>query len=1103
MFRKVLIYVITVFFFLQYIGGAVPIYIEGTPSIEKEIFIPESYGVIERSSFDKYPSSRLVVLLKDAHCNYDAQHNIARILEVLVRDYKVDLVAVEGAVGFLDYTRLEKLENEIAREKMADTFVKKGILSGPEYLKITKDGRLLFNIYGIEDEKLYIENFIAFRQTIDHMEETFAYINELDRVVKSLKKKIYLPGLLEFDNKATQYYENAISLTDWVKELKAYGDKLGMTLKEYPNILITLDSIELEDRIDFKKVELERASAIGELEKVLSQEELKEMVTKSLQFRLGKIFSKDYYKYLEELLGVDAETKYPNLSRYIQLVKLQSWINNDALFGEIERLENVIKETMFRNDVQRQLDDISKKARILNGLFKLTLTRKDIDYYKAHKEEFLPSNMLSFINIQAPSHNIPVSMLLTDDHFLNKVTSVIMNGEKFYDIAIQRDENLVENTLRVMEEKQKSNAVMVIGGFHTDGVVNLFEEKGVGYVVISPKIVKAEKEGLYISLMMDKRITLAQKTSSLAFPKLLADGPDNNRLIIKLGVSDWHLDLIDSALKLYKKFRGRGKAVEGLETPSLPFRIKIGEDGVIAVERNPDYTDPEIPDQMLEWFRLGLEEVLNANPTLKEFITKENNLEKYLDRTAFLEYKFRTAGARQEGILRRATLGFIAFYLGLCKAYSERGFLSLPEDIREGFLPESIRRLEFGEGVSAPGFKSELISELKKKGIVDEGVVEGIVNYLFTMPAYGYDEETKEFYQTLYFSSYVKLVKDVFGVAKDERLKGLFDRLQAYRFLQIYLGKMYKKPEDVERLARYLSGEDFSEDESGDLKNLLNRKIPEWREMDWVKVAGGVSVINESSIKDPLKRDVYVAVLARANVKGGLDVIDKYMQEKMVFEEKLPTYDEAIAKLKNRTFTHEISMYLGDVREVSRGRYEYNDLGSANLDLIRAIQRSKDNSQYFIYKTNAEKEAMKAYLALHEIKVEDKQFITKEEYKALDRTGRIIVTLLKEEGTVEGVEGDRILIGNPEGTDLMLMNRLALVIAEPNDLEKEKERVQNTIRPLLTKYYRGTIGQDEIDKLVEGMTKDLFKITLPPITPFVKEYYNMLMQAREVIAKAA
>lgn len=1131
MFKKVLLCAITVFFSLQYIVGAVPIYIENVPTISKEIFIPESYGVIERSSFDKYLSTRFVILLKDAHCNYDAQHNIARILEVLVRDYKVDIVAIEGAVGFLDYTRFEKLENEIAREKMASDFVKKGILTGAEYLKIAKDGKITFSIYGIEDEKLYMDNFVAFRETIEHLGETLIFIDEVNRIVKSLKLRIYPEGLLAFDNKSTEYYENIMSLTDWVKNLKEESDRIGILMKDYPNILLTLDSVALEKGIDFKKVEIERAEAINSLEKILAEEDLKGMVQKSFLFRLGRIASKDYYVYLEKILnsgGLNPNERFPNLTRYIELVKLQSWINSNMLFEEVTRLEECIKKDMFQNNIQRQLNDISKKARILKGLFNLTLTREDIEYYRNHRAEFMPANLLNFINIQAPIRDIPVSILLNNQGFLDKVNNVINDGEKFYNIAVERDTSLVENTLRVMEEKKKSSAVMVIGGFHTDGIIDLFEAKGIGYVVISPKIVKAEKEGIYLSLMMDKRI---QKTSLLAFLKLLADGDNVARLIVPLGAEGWRKELLQMAMSIYNKYLGLEAIEEKAKIP-VPFVISKGPDGKIIVERNSDYTDTETPDMMLEWFRRGLEEVVNEmGPELKGFVTQPENLEKYLGRAAVVEYRLRAGYTVSEGILRRATKEFIEFYLGLCKLYEDSGWLGVQRYLGtrwKEFLPESIKVLEFGEGYVSPGLRDELISKMEDRAVtigIDKDIVNGIINYLFTMPAYGIDEKG-EFYQALFFSSYMRLIKDIFELEKDEILLKLMDRLQSYRFLQVYLSKIFgvtnaepilegdnikdvlesDKGKRVELLARYLSGEEFP-GQNENLEKFVRRKLPEWKDTQWIKVASGVTKINEGEIADPLKRDVYITALSRVNIKDILDASDRFGKGKENFENGLSTADEILAKLKNRTFIHDVSMYLGDVKEIEPGKYEYSDLGTIGVGLLRAIQLSKENDQYFLYETEAQKEAMKAYLTRYGIMVEDRQFKKLSEYKDINREGRIIVAMLSDglKEKVGAIKGDRLLIGNQEGTDLMLMNRLALVIAEPLDIEKERDRIETEIKDLFWRYYSGTVGEDGIMGFLENISieKGILRIILPRITPFVREYYNILREARETISRAA
>lgn len=1149
MFRKVLLCAIAVFFSLQYIVGAGPIYIDNAPIIGKEIFIPESYGIIERSSFDKYLSTRFVILLKDAHCNYDAQHNIARILEVLVRDYKIDLVAIEGAVGLLDFTRFGKLENEFAKEKMADSLIKKGVLAGPEYLSIVKHGKLSFNVYGIEDENLYIENFVTLRQTINYLEETNLFINELNRIVKNLKDRIYTKKLLEFDNKSTKYYENVISLTDWVKELSNEAERHKITLKGYPNIILTLDAINLEDMINFKKVEIERSSALEDIEKVLSREDLKEMVSKSLQFRLGKIASKDYYQYLERLLGqtnVDFKDKFPNLIKYIELVKLQTWINNNALFGEISDLENTLKENMFQNNIQRQLNDISKKTRILNGLFKLTLTREDLEYYRSQMAEFSPSSLLSFINIQAPVHNVPISILLSDQGFLEKVSGVIENGEKFYNIALERDVKLVENTLKIMEKERRSSAIMVIGGFHTDGVVKVFEEKGVGYVIISPKILKAEKEGLYISLMMDKGIQIAQRESSLSLPHPLAGGEKNEVFIDEgLNARDWRVGLLKLAFDIYNMFLEKKVGVEKVE--ELPFIININTDGTVSVDRNPGFSDSEIPDMILEWFRVGLEEVLSKkeNSDLRDFISESEIAKKYLVKSIVKEYRLRTAHSINEGLLRRATINFIQFYLDLCRLYETKGMIGIQEELgprTEAFLPETIEDMESAKGYKLPGFKEELVKKLHEKGLSEE-IARGIVNYIFTMNAYGVIDETGEFYETVFFNSYMQLIEDIFSAGQDTEFQRLLDRLRAYRFLQIYMAKVFevdkpqmvkaeeigdvvnamgerKKdkrdvPKFVEILAQYLSGERF-EGKEGDLKKFSAQKlkIEERAEDWWIKVVRGVRLLNEESIKDPLKRAVYVTTVTGISAKDELEAFNSYMASIKDFKKRLndtlrentPSLEKAVRGSK-RTIVRDVSLYIRGVKEIEKGRtYTYQNVGAPGIGALMAEGLAPNVTQLFLYRTEEEKEAMKLYLSQNGITVSDRQFIQLNNYSNMPRTDvNVVILSAGTANSIQQLQKDRWIVGNidkagNEYNDLMLMDTLAYAVAEQEVIREEE--LKKIFEKILSEYYRDAEEKSDLEEIL--FYKDgILTIKLPPITPFVKEYYNAFQMARETISRAA
>lgn len=503
-----------------------------------DLFIPEGFGSIEkRREPESEENSKFIILIKDAHCHYEAQHNIAKILEVLVRDYGVDIVGVEGAEGDLNLSQYEQYSNEKIKEKAVDMYIKKGYATGAEYLNITRYNKLPFGIYGIEDGKLYVENFIKFRETWANNNEIEYFIKEVSRIIAQLKGKIYSKELFEIDRKEFEYVENKISLTDWVKYLNSQKPAIS----RQKNYDLVLRAIRLEERIDFKKIEKERAEIIKILEKKLSKEALEELIRKSLEFRLGKISQAEYYKYIEQHIleqPCSQQMSVINLKRYIHLIKIQSRIDSDGLFSEIELVTIAIKKTLFQNELQKKLDNLSRRIQILNKLFRLQLQRKDLEYLRINKDEFNADSLLSLINIQAPLNNITVPPMFTDVAFLIKLNNYIIPADRFYEIAIERDRALVEKTLKKMEEENKEKAIMVVGGFHSEGITKILQDKNVNYVVISPKITKEQLDNPYLSIMLDKKIdynSQALLQNNLANPELLSPmtGPIRSGSIVQ------------------------------------------------------------------------------------------------------------------------------------------------------------------------------------------------------------------------------------------------------------------------------------------------------------------------------------------------------------------------------------------------------------------------------------------------------------------------------------------------------------------------------------------------------------------------------------------
>ncbi|HID26469.1 MAG TPA: hypothetical protein EYP22_01275, partial [Methanosarcinales archaeon] len=116
-------------------------------SIE-DIGIPKDIGTIKDRYKGKDP--RFIIHIQDAHCNYEAQKNISRIVETLYKDYNINLISVEGADGYVDTSWFKAFPDVEIRREVADYFMKKGEITGVEFLSITEDYPI--KIYGAENK---------------------------------------------------------------------------------------------------------------------------------------------------------------------------------------------------------------------------------------------------------------------------------------------------------------------------------------------------------------------------------------------------------------------------------------------------------------------------------------------------------------------------------------------------------------------------------------------------------------------------------------------------------------------------------------------------------------------------------------------------------------------------------------------------------------------------------------------------------------------------------------------------------------------------------------------------------------------------------------
>ncbi|MBU0605882.1 MAG: hypothetical protein KKH77_06300, partial [Candidatus Omnitrophica bacterium] len=463
------------------------------------IVISRDCGIVKSKYTGK--SGKLIVHIQDAHCNYEAQTNIAKIIEGLVKNNGLSFVSVEGADGIIDTSWFKAFPDAEVRKEVANYFMKKGEITGPEFLSITTDYPI--KLYGAETREYYIQNLNAFTTSYPLKDATEKYLNGIKAALNRLQGFIYNDELKAMDSRSREHEAKKIQFNDYVRFLQDEAERHKINLRQYENLFKLVNVLIYEKKIDFNVTDKERSAVIDELSKTLQKDAMTELVNRSIAFKVGKISSSEYYDYLKSLAamrGIELAKKYPNLSNYIIYNSVYSKIDNEKLFNDIKELETAIKEKLYENEDQRTLERLSRHIDTLLGLINIKLLNGEFEYYKTHKEEFASESFAGFIKAKSIQFGLAYEVEPTTDTIENGISKL----EDFYAIAIKRDKSLVENTIEGMSKAGQSIAVLVTGGFHSEGMARLLEERGVSYVVVCPNITK-DVPTPYIQVLTNQR----------------------------------------------------------------------------------------------------------------------------------------------------------------------------------------------------------------------------------------------------------------------------------------------------------------------------------------------------------------------------------------------------------------------------------------------------------------------------------------------------------------------------------------------------------------------------------------------------------------------
>jgi len=144
------------------------------------------------------PANRQTIInIQDAHASLSAQESIVSILDNLVTNYDLKLVAIEGSSGYIDTSILKTFPDESIRKKTAQYLMSKGKMSAGEFFSITSNKPIA--LYGIEDKPLYETNVEEFKKIYDTNQSIRKDITSLISALKDIRDKIYSKDLKDLE----------------------------------------------------------------------------------------------------------------------------------------------------------------------------------------------------------------------------------------------------------------------------------------------------------------------------------------------------------------------------------------------------------------------------------------------------------------------------------------------------------------------------------------------------------------------------------------------------------------------------------------------------------------------------------------------------------------------------------------------------------------------------------------------------------------------------------------------------------------------------------------------------------------------------------------
>jgi hypothetical protein len=358
----------------------------------------------------------------------------------------------------------------------------------------TKYGKVIDSFKGLSDKKIYVIADLhcnpKVQKNISKIIETIQTKNKINKIfigVEGNNGKLNTKFLNsipngKFKNKFINYLLNNGYISGWELYSIYNPEKINLLgledkqiyLQNFKSLYKSLNYKNMVNDLHTKMKDILRFGKMKAYPIYLNEFEYFEN-----KYKNGKINIFEWIKILQHYskkYGVEINTK-ENIRQVIQFNRITENISEIKLITEIEKLTYEIKNKIVESK--------GASEQIFNSEEYLKKLQLFVNNELTNTTQINPINIE---DIKELDKKISSENYISENE--NKLNEISKYMERFYDLAEKRNEIMVDNLDKNMSDKI---GIMIVGGYHINGITEILRGKGISYEVIIPNVAQTKQ----------------------------------------------------------------------------------------------------------------------------------------------------------------------------------------------------------------------------------------------------------------------------------------------------------------------------------------------------------------------------------------------------------------------------------------------------------------------------------------------------------------------------------------------------------------------------------------------------------------------------------